>query len=62
MGGKGDELGACCCCCCCCCCGAGEREASGTEVLADPIDVTTGAGVCHALPACPSVDGGATDC
>lgn len=59
MGGKGDELGAC---CGCCCSGAGERVVSGTDVLADPIDVTTGAGACHALLACPSADGGAADC
>ena len=35
---------------------------SGTDVLVDPIDVTTGAGACHALLACASADGGAADC
>jgi hypothetical protein len=62
LGGNGDEASAGCCCCCCCCCdcsGGGERTASGTEVL---VAVMTGAGACHALPACPSVDGGAADC
>lgn len=61
MGGKGDEPGACCC-CCCGCSGAGERVVSGTEVVADPIDISMGEESCHTLDACPSAGGGAADC